>query len=69
MPDCKFYGCHAVLPMRLLIESRGNQCALITTAYAPCQMEVQGLVPDWSRCPLNTDELGQIFDGFTRTRL
>jgi hypothetical protein len=36
----------------VLIPQHGNECALITTAYAPCRMEIAGDTPDLQRCEL-----------------
>lgn len=58
MNNCPFYGRHLHLGDRdnalpiLLIDSRGNQCALVTTAFAPCRMEIAGRAVDWAECPL-----------------
>jgi len=50
---CPFYGRHAVELTRVLIDSHGNECALITAAYSPCRMETAGDTPDLARCELN----------------
>jgi hypothetical protein len=34
-----------------LLASGGDECALVSTAYAPCEMERSGAVPDESYCP------------------
>jgi hypothetical protein len=59
MPErnCPFYGrsMHALKmsPLRiLLLDSRGNQCGVITDRHAPCGMEIDGLPVDWQACPL-----------------
>ena len=52
--DCPFYGFHAAREM--LIDSEGNQCALITKRYSPCQMGIRDQIPSWSECPFNTEE-------------
>lgn len=54
-PRCPFYGFHGV--QGALIDSRGNECALTTDSYSPCQMEVGGKTPYWDVCPLNTPML------------
>jgi hypothetical protein len=36
----------------LLLDTRGNQCAIVTTSHTPCSMEVNGEEPDWKACPL-----------------
>jgi len=62
MNNCPFYGRHLVAtpaaphdgtPTRiLLIDSQGNQCAIVTEAYAPCLFDF-GRDPliDWKLCP------------------
>ena len=56
--NCPFYGFDwAHGPM--LDQGRGNQCALITDAYAPCQMEMEDQQPNWNLCQLNTEEKRQ----------
>ena len=53
--NCPFYGRHTVLrgaAFPILIAQQGNQCAVITTAYSPCRMEIDGQEPDWRTCPL-----------------
>jgi hypothetical protein len=37
----------------VLIATRGNSCALITTAHAPCYMQVDGAEPEWKNCDRN----------------
>lgn len=60
LPHCPFYG-HAVggflwltdsdqAALLTLIDSRGNQCALVLDAYSPCYMEIEGVMPDWKEC-------------------
>jgi hypothetical protein len=53
--SCPFYGKgYAALP-GVLIETQGNQCALVVVAHAPCMMEVDmQLSPDWAKCPYNS---------------
>jgi len=52
--QCPFYGFH--MAMGMLMDSSGNQCALITDSYSPCQMKIGDQTPDWSKCPYNNDE-------------
>jgi hypothetical protein len=50
--SCPFYG-YAQIGRhddKILFPSFGNQCALVTTAHAPCSMEVAGRIPDWKTC-------------------
>ena len=53
--NCPFYGRHLVRlrtdPPFLLVPSHGNQCAIITTAHAPCELERAGVAVEWSTCP------------------
>lgn len=56
---CPFYGFHTALG--LLIDQTGNQCALITTSYSPCQMEINGQTPDFNLCQFNNpDEMKKL---------
>ena len=51
--NCPFYGRHAVLrgpAFPIMIAQQGNQRAVITTAYSPCRMEIDGQEPDWRTC-------------------
>jgi len=50
-PRCPFYGFGEV--MGVFSDTKGNQCPLIISSYSPCQMEFEGDVPNWNRCPLN----------------
>ena len=51
--NCPFYGMHQARSRKalVLVASGGNQCAIVTTAYMPCQMETRGQTPDWRMCP------------------
>lgn len=56
MRNCPFYGralyAHMVLPLKfLLLNTMGNQCALVTDSHAPCVMEIDGREVEWSQCP------------------
>lgn len=66
---CRFYGCHAVPRAQVLVESQGNQCALVRDAYAPCQMEIEGKPVDWQKCPKNYQHGSMPFEHFTKVRL
>lgn len=48
---CPFYGFSHPLPV--LMDQGGNQCALITTSFSPCQMEINDQTPSWGECPFN----------------
>lgn len=52
-PECPCFGfsTHA----GQLIDQHGNQCALKTGSYAPCQMDHTGVTTDWNICPLRKD--------------
>jgi hypothetical protein len=53
--NCPFYGCALWKPDPfpvMLLDSHGNQCALVTLSHSPCQMELMGQVPDWRTCTL-----------------
>ena len=52
---CPFYGFNGMFDV--MIDSKGNQCALITDSHSPCQMEMQKQRPDWSKCSANTTEI------------
>ena len=51
--NCPFFGRHFVATGKpfTLIESHGNQCALFTSGYAPCSLELAGEYPNWKACP------------------
>lgn len=53
-PTCRFYGMsHVVLDdTGKLLPSGGNECAAIVVGFAPCKMEVAGMPPDETCCPL-----------------
>ena len=53
---CHFYG-KAVGGTRL-VDTHGNQCALIIERHAPCQLELAGATPDEKTCPLVLDIFG-----------
>lgn len=55
--NCPFYGRalygRVVPPIKfLLLDTEGNQCAIVTDHHAPCYMETDGKVPDWKDCYL-----------------
>lgn len=62
--NCPFYGRHMYRnnslitdPPFLLLDSRGNQCALVTSKFAPCIMERDDKGVEWRHCPLLGDAL------------
>jgi len=51
--NCPFYGhsTHFTGPRAyIMLDTQGNQCALLFSVFAPCYMEVQGLPVDWRQC-------------------
>jgi hypothetical protein len=48
---CPFYGYAAKPSLQLLLDTHGNQCALIWENHAPCSMEIAGHAPDITTCP------------------
>lgn len=51
---CPFYG--FAYAMGVLMDSKGNQCALITSSYSPCRMEISGQEICWSDCGFNKEK-------------
>jgi hypothetical protein len=49
--SCVFYGKSGVANF-MLVETHGNQCALVVTSHHPCAMEMEGVAPDDKQCPL-----------------
>ena len=47
MAKCKHYGMS-----HYRFSSEGNQCPL-KDGFAPCDMEMEGKEPDWSKCRRN----------------
>lgn len=54
---CPFYGFSGF--SGILMDTEGNQCALVTGSHSPCYMEFQGQKPDWDECRYHTDKLIQ----------
>jgi len=52
-PPCPFYG-FSTMSGGVMKDSGGNQCALKTKSYNPCQREIMGHMLNWLGCPLNT---------------
>ena len=69
MARCKFYGCAAVKLIKALVPTGGNQCALVTTAHAPCRMEIDGEEPRLEECELNGCRAALEFSGFEKRDL
>lgn len=40
----------------MMLDTSGNQCALVKTAHSPCRMEVEGYNPALSHCVLAADQ-------------
>ncbi len=51
---CPFYGFNGMFGM--MLDSKGNQCALVTGSHSPCAMERGGEQPCWENCPSNIPE-------------
>jgi hypothetical protein len=64
--QCPFYGYHAVVAARMLLPQYGNQCALITSSYAPCRLEARGLLPILEDCELRIHGNAEVFAEFQR---
>ena len=69
--SCPFYG-HAIAFVNgthpVMMDTGGNQCALMTGAHSPCRMEIQGARPNWAECDRNPENNGSGFDAvITRT--
>jgi hypothetical protein len=58
--SCRYYGMSGIAG-DVLIPTGGNQCAMITWAHAPCQMELLGQDPDDYICPIAQRE-DQVID-------
>jgi hypothetical protein len=54
---CHFYGRH-MASVGVMVESGGNECALITSSFAPCSMELNHAEPRWELCLRNPDNNG-----------
>ena len=50
---CPFYG--FAYAMEMLIDSKGNQCALVTNSHSPCRMEMSNQEICWNKCRLNKE--------------
>lgn len=56
-PACAFHGRHLAFD-RIFISQGGNQCALITSTFSPCAMEIAGDRPYWRACGRNPEVNG-----------
>lgn len=55
--NCPFYGramftSPAAQRPLVLLNTHGNQCALVITSHSPCRLETQGKAVEWEECPL-----------------
>lgn len=55
--NCPFYGRHLVwwgevlsLPAMTLLDSQGNQCAIVFGSLSPCYLELENKPVDWREC-------------------
>lgn len=60
-PNCPFYGFTTM--MGVVMDTKGNGCALVANSHSPCRMEIGGAGPDWINCAFNTPELQQEIRG------
>ena len=67
--SCPFYGKHSFALMRVLVNSRGNQCALVTDAFAPCYLEIEGRAPDLEKCKYHGTPKAIEFATFETTKM
>ena len=52
-PRCPFYGMMGMIETKILLDAKGNACALTCMhkdSHSPCAMEMVGLTPDWDVC-------------------
>ena len=66
-PACPFYGFYEADGS--MVDSGGNQCALIADRHSPCKMEGEGTEVNWSECPYfnapgNRKDLSKMMDSF-----
>ncbi len=47
---CPFYGKSYHVELGVLLETHGNQCAIVRVAHAPCTMEMRHLPVEWAAC-------------------
>ncbi len=68
-PACPFYGFGMPLG-RVMMDTEGNQCALVRGSHSPCAMEMNGQTPDWNKCSSEDNEaLIEEFDKMTEKHL
>lgn len=46
--SCPFYGFYG--GRGIFVDTKGNQCGLITESYSPCKMEMNNQTPNWDKC-------------------
>ena len=50
---CPFYGFYLAIESGLLLDEKGDRCALVTDSYSPCKMQINNETPDWAGCGFN----------------
>jgi hypothetical protein len=58
--NCPFYGralfSHMILPVKfILLDTKSNQCAIVTDKHSPCLLELNHEDVEWRDCPLIKD--------------
>lgn len=67
---CPFYGFSSPSPeMPFMMDSSGNQCALVGDSLSPCQMEMSGQTPSWEECPINQKQGAGIIRAMEKVRV
>lgn len=64
---CPFYGFYMSPIGNILIDSKGNQCALIIRSYSPCKMETLEQTIDWNKCLLNNIKYASVIENIKNT--
>ena len=62
-PSCPFYGFYISVGRKfsIMMDQRGNRCALVKKRYSPCHMEMDKLKPCWNNCSSNKEKLEELF--------
>jgi len=67
---CPFYGFSSPSPeFPALMDSAGNQCALVADSLSPCQMEKSGQTPNWEECPIKQQQGAKILELMQKVRV
>jgi hypothetical protein len=66
MKGCNFYGYCPHPKLGLMLETGGNQCGLISEAFAPCRMEMRGQSVDFQACELRGTGRALEYETFER---